>query len=188
MIRWLPGGWGVVVDTGWLIGAMLAARPVGVHARYGTTFADGSLGETGRCWFQTADRWVVEIEGGPVLASTGSASLTVGADRCTASFGPGGPPPNRPPWSLVVPRLALVYGRPADDWSVRETRFVGRTAFLMLDSVERPDLRAEAVVDVGRMIILQLRTPSWTATLTPEPTQHEDLLQYLRGGLNGGPP
>jgi hypothetical protein len=165
-----------------LIKSLLDARPHEVHARYATTFVDGSPGESGRCYFETADRWVVEIEGGPTLASTRSASVEIAADRRMVAHGPGSRrAPSRPPWSMVVAGLAPVYGRPEDDWAIVSAEFGSRSATLALDNVEQPGLHARVVIDIDRLIIVEMSTPSWAAYLSAQPsTRYDDLVAVLQ--------
>lgn len=81
---------------------------------------------------------------------------------------------------MVIPSLAPVYGRPEDDWAVVAARCRSRIATLALDNVEHPDFHAHALVDIDRLIIVEMHTPSWTAHLSPQSTRHDDLVAILQ--------
>lgn len=168
------------LQLGDLIQAMLASRPSGVNANFETTYVDGSRGESGRCYFQTAGSWVVEIEDGPTLISTEWASLTVTKDSHVATPGPRIRPPSRPPWSMVIPSLAPIFGRPTDDWYIHRGQNSSRTATLVLESLAHPDAQAQALVDLDHLFILELRTPSWASRLDPYQTIRDDLKAQLQ--------
>lgn len=89
--------------------ALMAAEPQGVHGTLATVFADGSSGERGASLFLTASRWAVRIDGAATMWSDGRRMAV--RDRSGSSSGGGRTLPQRPPWSMVVPRQAGIYGR-----------------------------------------------------------------------------
>lgn len=154
------------MNTDRLIEHLLLTEPIDVAGQFSTRFADGSTGESGSCWFGSVDEWAVSVEGGPSIFAAGDHSVVTlpGKDR---TVGPRHSLPNRPPWSLAIPRLALIFGRPTDDW--RPLRISTREPTeLLLVNTENPELQGRALVAPSAGIILEIATPSWTARFTAD--------------------
>ncbi|GIG23751.1 hypothetical protein Cch01nite_44750 [Cellulomonas chitinilytica] len=143
-----------------LVERMLAFEPHDLAGRFSTTFADGTTGEQGVFLFVDKDRWAVRIDGAATLWSTGARRFS--SDHAGTSSSTSLRPPERPPWSLVLPRLAHVYGRPGDDWELAEivTGDDREVTVSLVSGTEQGRLRVE--LDPGT--IVELVTPSWTAT------------------------
>lgn len=138
---------------------LIEAEPTSIAGRFSTVFRDGTTGESGRFLFVDPGRWVVWIDGAATLWSDGVGRHT--RDRTGKSSGSGTTMPRRPPWSMVVPRLAGVHGRPDDEWGITEVDDIGQDrvrAVLRADGHE-----AHMVVDLAQLVIVELVTPSWEA-------------------------
>jgi hypothetical protein len=138
---------------------LLDARPRGLSGRFAVTFADGSDGERGVFLFDSDDRWVVRIDGAATLWSRGRRRFVRDASGTTS--GVSAALPQRPPWSMVVPRMAPVFGRPGDDWQISEVLRAQGT--LLEAELTSPAGAGRLVVDLASDVITGFATPSWTA-------------------------
>lgn len=153
-----------VHPMGLIVGILLTAPPVASSGTFATTFADGSAGESGSYMFRDLTSWIVTIDGGPRLVSTPEGSLVTHGG--TSRPGPPTRPTHRPSWSLVVPRLALVFGRPGDDWSTRfaSTTQHGAVTGEILASADGAPV-GHVVADLDVPVLREIVTPVWRQNL-----------------------
>ena len=151
------------MDTIELAKLMLAWEPVGASGSFSSVFSDGHIGERGTYLFLDMRRWAVRVEGAATLWSTGGVQHV--KDAGGTSSGTTAELPQRPPWSLLIPRLAVIYGRPGDDWTLDE---VCATAESTVEaSLSSGVAKGHVVVDLSERCIVELATPAWTASAHP---------------------
>lgn len=150
------------MDVEELTRRLLRAQPRGLSGRFATRFADGSDGERGVFLFESDDRWVVRLDGAATLWSAGPRRFV--SDAAGTTSGVSRALPQRPPWSMLVPSVAPVFGREGDDWEIGEV--LPEQGALLQARLTSPAGVGRLVVDLAADVITTFATPAWTAELT----------------------
>ena len=141
-----------------LVHWLLQQEPHDLCGRFETSFADGSDGERGSFLFVRPSVWAVKLDRSATM--WGNGKLRFVKDSSGITSGQSSALPQRPPWSMVIPRLAPIFGRVGDDWELGKLTEGGTRIQARLSSANR---RGSVLVDLGLGILVEMSTPAWSA-------------------------
>lgn len=133
--------------------------------------------------FVDATRWAVAVDGAAALGSDGT--LRFAHDHAGGSSARTVSLPQRPPWSVVMPRLASIHGRAGDDWTVVDVADTGEAR--LRATLSAGSYAGYVVVDVDRAVVVELGTPSRVADIERGLSAGERAALHASTGPTGAP-